>query len=636
MRFTTPASDHQWAAQRVATLPNRWQRRVIGAWERKRAKGGDYWTQETEAANRAANLDLLHITDRLTAVRLPLDATDAEICDRAQAMADHCAGLAELYHQAETLHAAMVRTCEAQGIEPPPLKKDADGPADLMPAIRRMVDPLWWRRQLRKHHAKAVEGAAIVLGLVNRRADPYISNESLHRRQQQNRRNAETLEATTATNELGQEFTLAELAAKGPANKAIRRAELMTRIAGFERIARECGHAGLFFTITCPSRMHKWRTVKGGAVIENPRYDGTTPREAQAYLATVWARIRAALKRRGVGLYGFRIAEPNHDGTPHWHLLTFHEAAHLETLQTIVRAYALKDSPDEPGAQRHRADFKPIDWERGTAAGYIAKYVAKNIDGYGIEKDLLGNDALTTAARVEAWAATWGIRQFQQIGGAPVGVWRELRRVQDMPEQAPDFLKAAHRAVNRTATAESEVFKAAAWDEYVKAQGGAFVGRSYRIRIATQEREGLGRYGEPLPDAPIGVETFTRETYTPAHMTWMRPPGRAERVVHWFVESVRHVWTIATRKAREVAGLFKGPKAPWTRVNNCTEGGQDGRKNDPGNGRASAAGGVVEADESMGRGIKHRSDHGWPIRGADDWNAGGHGGRTGGPAFGAA
>lgn len=627
----TRQTDEQWAAQQVGPLPKMWQGRILARWSRRRAAAqdaGPHWTPAKEAASRAANLDLLTLTQQLKSVRTPLDATDAEICDKAEAMADHCAAMAERYHHAEALHAAMVRACKGQGIEPPKLKDDATGPADLLPAIRRMICPLWWRRQLRRQHAKAVEGGAITLGLVNRRAAPYVSDESVIRRAQQNRRNAATLENTTATNELGQTYTLAELAAKGPANKAIRRAELMTRIAGFERIARDCGHSGLFWTITCPSRMHRWRTTKGGGVVENPRYDGTNPSQAQKYLAKVWARIRAALRRRGVAVYGFRIAEPQHDGTPHWHLLTFQDTEHLDTLRAIVSHYAMQDSPNEPGAHRHRVDFRSIDWSRGTAAGYIAKYVAKNIDGYGIEKDLLGNDALTTAARVEAWAATWGIRQFQQVGGAPVGVWRELRRVKEMPEQAPDYLKAAHMAVNRVATAESEVFKAAAWDEYVKAQGGAFVGRLYRIRIATQEREGLGRYGEPLPDAPVGVEAVTREFYTPEHMAWMNPPGRASRLVHWFVESVRHVWTIATRTARDVEGLFKGPQAPWTCVNNCTENQNGTRSGNEKNSHGGAQSGGVAAGEGMGWGIEHHQDHGWPIHCADDRATGRDGGRN--------
>ncbi len=591
-------SDQAWAAQRVATLPTRWQSRLMWAWERQRGqREHQHWTAEAEA-HRAANLELLAVTEQLSGVRLSLDANDAEVCDKAKSMADQCAGLAEVFHQAEALHAAMVRACEAQGIEPPVLKYD-----DLMPAIRRMTDPLWWRRQLRKMHAKAVEGAAIRIGLVNRKRDPYVSNESLQRRMQQNARNAASLEATIARNELGQEFTLAELAAKGPANKAIRRAELMTRISGFERIARECSHAGLFFTITCPSRMHKWRTVKGGSVIENPRYDGTNPREAQGYLAKVWARIRASLKRQGIGIYGFRIAEPNHDGTPHWHLLVFHEAVEYAALQSTVKRYALEDSPGEAGAHLHRVDFKPIDWERGSAAGYIAKYVAKNIDGYRLDKDLIGNDALETSARVEAWASTWGIRQFQQVGGPPVGVWRELRRVEHVPDQAPDHLKQAHAAVNKTAVIEGRENASVAWDYYTKAQGGVFVGRAYRIRITTEERQGEGRYGEPLPPAPVGVETVSREDYTPAHMAWMNPPGRATRLVHWFVESARHVWEIVNRKGGGRL-VSEGPKAPWTCVNNCTEGSQHGTEKRP-------PGGGGRGSESLGWGTAaHQSDGG--------------------------
>ncbi|WP_408588801.1 replication endonuclease [Paraburkholderia tropica] len=261
---------------------------------------------------------------------------------------------------------------------------------------------------MRRAHARAVEAAAIDFGLVNRSRDVYVSNEGLAAREAQNARNAAMLESTIAHNlDTDQEFTLAELSAKGPANKAVRRAELMTRIAGFERIAIASAHAGLFLTITCPSKMHAFKVVgpKGREkAIRNTRYDGTKPDEAQAYLRGVWARIRAALARRGISLYGFRIAEPQHDGTPHWHLLVFYPPQHDKTVESTVRRYALEMDGDEAGAQEKRCDFKRMDAALGTAAAYIAKYVAKNIDGYKLDKDLIGNDALETSARVEAWA----------------------------------------------------------------------------------------------------------------------------------------------------------------------------------------------------------------------------------------
>lgn len=551
-------ANPEWAQARTAGLPGRWRKRLFNAWKQRR-DDFDPLNPGTEGeATRGAARWLYGALDRLREVRIPLDATDADVCARAEQMAAHCGELGQVFRESSTLRAAMERACTANHVEPPKGKSKKQ-PMPDGPAIARMVDPLWWRRQLRKVHAKAVEGSAITMGYVNKTRDIYVSNESLRRRQQQNKRNAAMLESTVAKNDQGQEYTLAELAAKGTANKAIRRGELMTRIAGFEHIAVECGHVGLFFTMTCPSRMHKWRTVAGGKVIENPKYDGTTPREAQKYLSHVWALIRARLKRYGIAMYGFRIAEPNHDGTPHWHFLVFFPESAEQDIREVVRGYALADSPNEKGAAEHRVDFKKMEAGKGTAAGYIAKYVAKNIDGCGVEKDLFGNDAMTASRRVEAWAATWGIRQFQQVGGPPVTVWRELRRVKELPEDAPEHLRVAHSAVNKVAQIEGGD-KRVSWARYCKAQGGVFCGRRYEIKLAQEPQDGTNRYGEARPARPVGVETHGTKTIRDGICVY-------EVTARWLVRSVRYVWEIVRRRSSEAhAGIARA----WTCVNNCT------------------------------------------------------------------
>lgn len=546
------APDHEWARQRVATLPAPWQREILGNWQRQHR-------QDTYTANR--NLRLL--ADSLGNLRLPLDATDADICDTAASMAEHCFSLGAVYHDADTLHAAMVRACKRMGIEPP----DGQGQGYTQAGeMARMTDQLWWRRRLRRHQGREVERAAIQLGRVNKSRECYVSTRTVERRQQQHARNAATLEATTAQNELGQEFTLAELAAKGPSNRAIKRAELMTRIAGFERIAQASGHVGIFATLTCPSRFHRWRTVKNGGVIPNPAYENLDPREGAGYLARTWAKIRAALHRAKVDIYGFRVAEPQQDGTPHFHFLLFMQSANREVFRAIFRKWGLKDTPNEPGAHAHRVDIKDMDATRGTAAGYIAKYIAKNIDGYGLEKDLLGNDAITASQRIDAWASTWGIRQFQQVGGAPVTPWRELRRVESVPAGAPAHLIEAHRAVNKTPALEATPTVPVSWAQYITAQGGPNVGRDYRVRVTMEEPGTLNRYGEPSAAKPTGVETWGQESYTQRAASGLE--FKRHRAVYWFVASVRHQWRIGHKRGGEICAR----SAPWTRVINCTGG----------------------------------------------------------------
>lgn len=117
----------------------------------------------------------------------------------------------------------------------------------------------------------------------------------------------------------------------------------------------------------------------------------------------------------------------------------------------ILREYALRDSPDELGAQEHRFTVKQIDPAKGSATGYVAKYISKNIDGFAVggdyEADTL-TDASESAVRVEAWASIWHIRQFQFFGTPTVTPYRELRRLKSLPEALQGMSAAAWKAAD--------------------------------------------------------------------------------------------------------------------------------------------------------------------------------------------
>jgi hypothetical protein len=278
----------------------------------------------------------------------------------------------------------------------------------------------------------------------------------------------------------------------------------MTRIAGFEQFADAQQHIGMFYTITAPSSYHARLSVSGDI---NPKYQDSTPREAQAYLVKIWSRMRAKLQRRGFSPYGFRVVEAHHDGTPHWHLLLFMPAQQEEEISAIMKAYSLAQDGDEAGAEKNRFIAVKIDKTRGSAAGYIAKYIAKNIDGLGGVNDFddyqTGASAEDSSRRVEAWAACWGIRQFQQIGGAAVTVWRELRRLGDSfgGGSVLDFAAAAADAGN--------------WARYLKIMGSSR--KDAPIRLLKVWTDEAGRYGEAigyqvkgLHDVDAGFDVVTR------------------------------------------------------------------------------------------------------------------------------
>jgi hypothetical protein len=329
----------------------------------------------------------------------------------------------------------------------------------------------------------------------------------------------------------------------------------MTRIRGFENIAEESGFVGSFVTLTAPSAYHA----------NSRKFNGNKPNKTQKYLTSTWAKVRAKLAREEIKYFGLRVTEPHADATPHWHMILFFEPDYKQAVETIIFKYFtqqhwqeltndktdecdlltiksfyknrklgdvdLKEITKAYDRPERRVKFVDIDANFGSATGYIAKYVAKNIDaahctdketGKPLIDDETGkpiNDE--TVIGVLAWASRWRIRQFQFLGGAPVTTYRECRKFMNDYSIEDSVLKDLTGSTDEFDESNfignfQEVLNAADCGDfarYVQLTGGAFQGRNGSIKTLLEEIE--NSYGEIITKVKgfkyQGFEFVTKE-----------------------------------------------------------------------------------------------------------------------------
>ncbi|ASA56415.1 replication endonuclease [Vibrio gazogenes] len=300
-------------------------------------------------------------------------------------------------------------------------------------AIQKMTTDDWIHTRLARLKFEYIEYSQIALNRVGHQKNQskYVSEMTLNNFLEAQARQEKFLADYCIYNEEDDiSVDLQEVFKSSTSNPENRRIEMMVRSRGFEELAELQGYTAAFITWTLPSKYHR----------NSDKWNGASPKDGNRNLMAQWARARAQLAKKGIDYFGFRVAEPHKDGTPHAHYFLFCKAEEKEIIASTLEAIAIEEDKDElffkamKGKQVRR--FKPAlrarflckycDPKKGGATSYIAKYVAKNLNG-----SHMSDAEKKSAQSVRAWASLWRIRQFQQFGGAPVSIWRALRKVSE-------------------------------------------------------------------------------------------------------------------------------------------------------------------------------------------------------------
>jgi hypothetical protein len=341
----------------------------------------------------------------------------------------------------------------------------------------------WWWGKIKPIYNRSIENVMRYINVVWKGYQIYVSDRFLTLRRENKKRNEIFLESLIALKDSSEEIELSKISDSSLSNPNNRVAELKARIAGLEQYADKYGYKTDLVTITAPSRFH---CVNGNGT-SHIKWDESSVRTVHKYFTDLWDCVLSKFHRDNMQVSGFRVVEPHHDGTPHWHFILFTKPNHRELASNIIHKYFLKDSASEKGASEHRVTVKDLNQQKKRSLK--GSYILKGIDLSPKNKSL---EDLENSERVNAWGCVWGIRQFDQFGGPSVNLWREARRI-----------------AQNSKLDDNPIWQSVAkgdWCEFIEICGGLNISKNDRkIKIFKEFDETLNSYGEEKGNVISGL-----------------------------------------------------------------------------------------------------------------------------------
>ena len=165
-----------------------------------------------------------------------------------------------------------------------------------------------------------------------------------------------------------------------------------------DEFAASRGHIGLHLYLGVPVSLRAMRVNADDQLEPNPEHKGGAPADAQKWLQTQWAKVRAGFAYRDIPVYGLRLAVPFRDCTPAWHVLLWVGKAEAQAgVRALIRYHWLRE------------EYKP-EHEHERARLQIDRLHPEVVSA-------VVDTCLCDSSMHSAWAQTWNIRRAVPFGG---------------------------------------------------------------------------------------------------------------------------------------------------------------------------------------------------------------------------